>query len=98
MAISLETIVARVRRGKLFSSCPASREVRCKIGEALHSRGRSVARPKSQQRLEFEAGKCPVCDCTDEKACRMVPDPDAPIAGQKIVNCAWADNSRTLCT
>jgi hypothetical protein len=29
----------------------------------------------------------------------MIPDPEeAPIAGQDIVNCAWADESRTLCT
>jgi len=55
-------------------------------------------RTKSQQRLEFEAGKCRICGCTDAKPCRMVPDPDSPIAGQKIVNCAWADGSRTLCT
>jgi hypothetical protein len=56
---------------------------------------------KSRSQLSFNdrpAGKCYICGCTDGKPCRMLPDPDAPIAGQKIVNCAWADKSRTLCT
>lgn len=30
--------------------------------------------------------------------CRMVEHPEAPIAGQKIVSCAWADDTHTLCT
>ena len=53
---------------------------------------------KTKKRLEFEAGKCRVCGCADDEPCRMVPDPDAPIAGQVIVNSAWADETRTLCT
>ena len=28
----------------------------------------------------------------------MVPNAHAPIAGQKIMTCSWADDSHTLCT
>jgi hypothetical protein len=45
-----------------------------------------------------EPGRCRICGCTDEKPCRMLPNPDMPIAGQTLVNCEWADHSRTLCT
>ena len=62
------------------------------------ARAKAQARAKTEKRLDFEAGKCRICGCTDEKPCRMVPDPDVPIAGQAIVSCAWADESRTLCT
>jgi RepB DNA-primase from phage plasmid len=39
-----------------------------------------------------------IVGCSDSKPCRMVANIDAPIAGQNIMNCAWADKSRTLCT
>jgi hypothetical protein len=45
-----------------------------------------------------QRGVCRVCGCTDAKPCRMVEHPEAPIAGQQIVSCAWADETHTLCT
>jgi hypothetical protein len=42
----------------------------------------------------LEPGRCRICGCTDEKPCRMLPNPDRPIAGQTLVNCEWADHSR----
>ena len=54
-------------------------------------------RSSTQNLFDPKAGTCRVCGCTDEKPCRMLPDP-IPIAGQNLTTCAWADGSRTLCT
>jgi hypothetical protein len=43
-------------------------------------------------------GVCRICGCTELKPCQMVPNPDAPLAGQPKVTCAWADKTQTLCT
>jgi hypothetical protein len=53
---------------------------------------------KPSQGNLFEPGTCRICGCTDLKPCRMLPDPERPIAGQNLMNCAWVDKSRTLCT
>ncbi len=43
-------------------------------------------------------GTCRYCGCTEGKPYRMVPDPHAPISGQPIIECEWADKTKTLCT
>ncbi len=48
--------------------------------------------------MKNEPGRCRICGCTDEKPCRMLPDPDRSPAGQNLITCQWADKSRTLCT
>src|SRR6266851_9108812 len=39
-------------------------------------------------------GTCCHCGCTDEKPCRMAPNPHGPIAGQPAATCTWADRGR----
>src|SRR6266851_2026574 len=93
---------ARCSRGKL-------KERKGGHAEATTLRSDSATNPSGSDNLLSEVcaltswkyslgrmpkGTCCHCGCTDEKPCRMAPNPHGPIAGQPAATCTWADRGR----